>query len=218
LPHVVSDSPAYLALDAFARAVLHEILRRFNGYNNGRIAISYEEIGARLKGRNKARPNNARITRAVLRLMEHGLIGEPEPESWLQRRAREYRLTFVTSGNAPPFRSATNDYLRWTPARAKIDGDAGSPRMASRGDRQSPRLIRTGDAGSPDNSKNGSFALPSCRVPGDGESPLIDKPYGGAVHSGSVWWTADKMMAAQMSARLSLMAWLAPQVELLSAA
>ncbi len=31
LPHVVADSPSYLALTAFERAVHAEILKRFNG-------------------------------------------------------------------------------------------------------------------------------------------------------------------------------------------
>ena len=115
LPHVVADSQAYLSLSPFERAVLLEILRRFNGYNNGNIVISYEQIGERLKGRNSCRPNNGRIGKAVARLFEVGLIGEPTPGNWLERRAREYRLTFASAGKGPPFQSATNDYLKWTP-------------------------------------------------------------------------------------------------------
>jgi len=208
LPHVVADSAAYLALDAFERAVLAEILRRFNGYNNGRIGVSYEEIGERLKGRNKCRPNNARIASAVVRLIEHGLLGEPEPESWLQRRSREYRLTFISSGKAPPFRSATNEYLRWTPAKAKIDGDAGSPETALRGDARSPEVPGAGDAQSPSNLKNGSFALSSCRSSGDGESLLITKPYGARDCSGSAWWSGDAVLTARVKAHLALLAWM----------
>ena len=40
LPHVVHDSDAYRHLDLWARAVLAQVIRRFNGYNNGKIAIS----------------------------------------------------------------------------------------------------------------------------------------------------------------------------------
>ena len=152
------DSAAYLSLDPFQRAVFSEILRRFNGYNNGEIGISYEEIGERLKGSNKCLPNNGRIARAVVALMERGLIDEPTPQSWLQRRARTYRLTFITSGRAPPYRQATNDYLRWSP-REKNGGDAGSPEKGRSGDARSPRGKGTGDAGSPAKSKNGQFCV-----------------------------------------------------------
>ena len=114
-PHVVADSLAYLSLGPFERAVLAEILRRFNGYNNGQIAITYEEIGNRLKGRNAGRPNNARVARAVARLVGHGLLAEPQPASWVERRSREYRLTFISSGKGPLIQAATNEYLSWKP-------------------------------------------------------------------------------------------------------
>ena len=43
LPKVVAKSAAYLSLSPFERAVFWIILEKFNGYNNGEIAISYEE-------------------------------------------------------------------------------------------------------------------------------------------------------------------------------
>lgn len=176
LPQAVADSAAYLCLDPFQRAVLGEILRRFNGFNNGEIGITYEEIGERLKGSNKSLPNNARIAAAVVALMKHGLIDEPTPQSWLQRRARTYRLTFISSGKAPPFRRATNDYLKWTPEK-KNDGDAPSPERPRRGDDGSPKAPGPGDAGSPEKPKNDSFPLADEAVPGDAGSLLIVKPY-----------------------------------------
>lgn len=195
LPHVVFDSAAYLSLSPFERAVLAEILRRFNGYNNGEIGISYEEIGERLKGSNRSLPNNGRIARAVVALIDRGLIAEPTAESWLQRRARTYRLTFITSGKAPPFRSATNDYLQWTP-RVKNDGDAESPEKPQSGDARSPEAISTGDAGSPDIPKNGSFACDQSSSPGDAGSLLIGKPYPAAETDGSGWWAAGPRLRA----------------------
>lgn len=210
LPHIVADSAAYLALDPFERAVFAEILRRFNGYNNGSIGITYEEIGERLKGRNRGRPNNSRIARAVARLVDHGLLGEPEPHSWMERRAREYRLTFVTSGKAPPFRSATNDYLRWTPIEAKNVGDGASPRKAQSGDAGSLRRLRSSDARSPSVPKNGSFACPPAFVSGDAASLLIGKPYGAAKNTGFGWWATDAFLTARARGRLALLMWCAP--------
>jgi hypothetical protein len=192
LPHAVADSPAYLALAPFDRCVLSEILRRFNGYNNGEIAISYEELGSRLRGANNARPNNGRLARSIAKLIDHGFLAEPTPGSWLQRRAREYRLTFISSGKAPPYRPATNEYRQWAPTRKKNDGYAASPEQTLCGDAGSPEAIPAGDAGSPDNLKNGSFPLAGVSISGDAESPLICKPYGAPKNNGAGWWMADR--------------------------
>lgn len=183
LPHIVADSAAYLSLTTFERAVFGEILRRFNGYNNGKIGITYEQIGDRLKGRNRSRPNNGRIARSMARLIDHGLIAEPTPESWLQRRAREYRLTFISSGKAPPYRPATNEYLQWKPPTEKNDGNAVSPRNTQSGDARSRRGFSARAAGSPDKSVNRGFATDHSPRPGDAGSLLIDQPYGGGAHT-----------------------------------
>lgn len=184
LPHVVSDSAAYLWCTPFERAVFAEILRRFNGYNNGQIAISYEELSDRLKGANRTAINGRRIADALARLVERGLIAEPEPGDWLQRKAREYRLTFISYGKAAPFRSATNEYRRWTPPEAKNVSDARSPESPHAGDARSPKPLSAGDARSPETEKNGSFALPNPSASGDARSPLIDKPYGAVPRNG----------------------------------
>ena len=177
LPHVVSDAPAYLLLTPFERAVHAEILKRFNGYNNGMIAITYEEIGERLKGRNAWPPNNARIAKAVVTLMEHGLIAEPTLQSWLQRRSRTYRLTYISSGKAPPFKPATNEYRVWKPPTEKKNGDAASPRKPRTGDAASLGVNDGGDDRSPTVLKNGSFASAQLKSPGDVKSSLICIPY-----------------------------------------
>ncbi|WP_324808748.1 hypothetical protein SH584_04060 [Sphingomonas sp. LY29] len=179
LPQAVADSAAYLTLSPLERGVLLEILRRFNGYNNGDIAITYEEIGERLKGANRCRLNNGRIALAVAKLWDHGLIDEPTEQSWAQRRARRYRLTFITSGKAPPYRQATNEYLKWTPAKAKNDGNTSSPRGAPTGDATSPQGQSAGDAQSPSGSEIRSFASEGSAVSGDARSLVISKPYQG---------------------------------------
>jgi hypothetical protein len=204
LPKVVADSPAFLALSPFDRAVFMEILREFNGFNNGEIAITYEKIGVRLKGQNKALPNNGRIARAIVRLVEHGLLGEPTPGSWLQRLSREYRLTFISSGKAPPFQRATNDYLHWTP-REKITGDARSPEKRSGSYAQSPGLLFTGDARSPVGSENGSFARDLVLLAGDAASLLIES-HTGMAEAGFGWWGADAVLTTRTNLMLAILA------------
>ena len=187
LPHVVADSPAYLSLKPFERALLLEILRRFNGYNNGEIALSYKVLGERLKGLNRSGPNNARIAEAVATLTEHGIIAEPELGSWFMRRARTYRLTFISCGKGPPYRPATNEYLQWTRLKEKNDGENPSPDKARRGDTQLPEPTAVRDHSSPENCENGSF--PFLEVPslGDAPSPLIEEPYPGAQTSAAIY-------------------------------
>lgn len=85
LPHVVLESEAYRHLTAMERAVLLEILARFNGYNNGEIAISFREFARRLN-----RKNEAPFGAAIVKLMSHGLIDIAADARWEDRRAREY--------------------------------------------------------------------------------------------------------------------------------
>ena len=158
LPHVVQDASAYLSLPLLERAVLAEVLRLFHGYNNGQIAITYERIGERLKGANKCRLNNGRIARAIARLIEHGLLAEPTLGSWLQRRARTYRITFISSGKGLSYKSATNDYLDWSP-RQKSERNAALPDTVFNGDGALPAPLNSGDRASPAKIENGGFPM-----------------------------------------------------------
>ncbi|RVQ65732.1 hypothetical protein EKN06_12415 [Croceicoccus ponticola] len=109
LPKCVYGSAAYRDLDLYARAVLMEILSRFNGYNNSEIGISYREIGEGLGNQ-----NFARIAQAVADLMEHGLVDIGHEAVWKERHSRQYRLTWIMSGKPPFTAKATNDYLDWS--------------------------------------------------------------------------------------------------------
>lgn len=110
IPHAVLRSEAYRKLHVFDRCVLSSIVMRFNGRNNGRIGVSYREIAEDLN-----RKNQQRIVDAVVQLFEHGLITVAEEGQWAPRKARQYRLTWVSSG--PDGRCpASNEYLSWRPA------------------------------------------------------------------------------------------------------
>ena len=120
LPHVVFESEAYRHLSTMERAVLAEILARFTGYNNGEIAISYRELAHRLN-----RKNEAPFGPAIAKLIAHGLIDIVTEARWKDRRAREYRLTFVstTDGNKRHVQ-ATNEYRSWAPEEKSSTTDA----------------------------------------------------------------------------------------------
>lgn len=127
LPWVVLDSPAYQTLGLYARAVLLEIVRRMDGYNNGQIAISQREIGARLN-----LTSYGKIGKAIAELMQHGLLDITTEGDWGQRMAREYRLTFVSTQKGHLIMPATNDYLHWAPIQKSGADDvlADTPKSA----------------------------------------------------------------------------------------
>lgn len=170
LPAAVVYSAAYTGLSLAARAVLTEILGRFNGYNNATIAISSREICDRL-----STTNARRVGDAIRELFDAGLIDIPVEGKWKARQARLYRLTFITTGKAPPYQPATNDYVKLPPkafSRAD-DASAGKPRFAER--------ASAGTLGLADNASAATHGNPPFRVlePADNASALICKPYQG---------------------------------------
>lgn len=110
LPHVVIDSPAYRHLSLWARAILIELVREMNGYNNGQIGLSQRQMGERI-----GTSNYRRIGPAIAELMEHGFIDVTVEGKWKQRLARQYRLTFVNTGTPGHYKQATNEYRDWKP-------------------------------------------------------------------------------------------------------
>lgn len=113
LPKCVYTSEAYRSLDLYGRAVLMEILSRFNGYNNGQIGCSYREIADGLGNK-----NFTRIARAVADCMERGLLDIAHEAVWKERHSRQYRLTWIMSGKPPFTNKATNEYLGWSEKKA----------------------------------------------------------------------------------------------------
>lgn len=109
IPHAVLKSLAYRHLSLFARALLFEIVLQFTGYNNSEIALSQRQAAARLNN-----SNYRKIGHAFAELMEHGLIDVAVEGTWHPRRARLFRLTFVSAGKGKHI-AATNDYISWSP-------------------------------------------------------------------------------------------------------
>jgi hypothetical protein len=82
LPHVLLDSPAYLALSFSARALLVDMARQYTGSNNGRLVICDKAM----KPRGWA--SSATIHKAKKELLAAGFLGEtrkghkPNKASW----------------------------------------------------------------------------------------------------------------------------------------
>jgi hypothetical protein len=92
LHHFMLDSAAWRALTPAARAVYVEIARRYNGANNGRLALSVREAAC------ACNINKDTVGRAVRELTNAGFIEETR-HGGLSRKTRvasEWRLTAFT--------------------------------------------------------------------------------------------------------------------------
>jgi hypothetical protein len=94
-PHVrlyrwLLDSPAYLSLSCPARAVLVEIVRCYDGYNNGRIGLSVRKAAERCR----IAPGTAK--RAFEELQERGFVDCVTKGAFSRKtqHASEWRLTW----------------------------------------------------------------------------------------------------------------------------
>jgi hypothetical protein len=103
LPHVALDA-LLVIVSPRAVSIALAVVRRFNGYNNGRISMSMRDLAEAIGSANHA----ANI--AALRELEHtGFLAVTRyPKG--QRKANDYRLTFVSSGPNGE-QPATHDYL-----------------------------------------------------------------------------------------------------------
>jgi hypothetical protein len=170
LPVVVHKSEAYRSLSTFDRAVMTEILAAFNGYNNGRIAVSHRQIADAL-----GNTNFRKISRSIATLIERGLLDISTEAVWKQRLAREYRLTFITSKAPPHTEAASNEYLRWRKNDAD-DVSAGTGRSAATVSATANLSADDVAAVIPEKRQK---CVGDLELPADDVSALIVKPYGG---------------------------------------
>ena len=86
----VVDSPAFIGLSTTAQAALVHGCRKYDGTNNGQIAISARWLGERLG------MSSPTASRALLELEDAGFIAVTRIGSFTRknRLASEYRLTF----------------------------------------------------------------------------------------------------------------------------
>lgn len=114
LPRAVLESEAYRSLGFRARAALTLLHLRFNGFNNGTIALSARDMARELT------KSHAQNLEALNELEDRGFIALEKDFPKVQRKAREYRLTFISSGPERDVRPATNDYLSWSREKSPV--------------------------------------------------------------------------------------------------
>jgi hypothetical protein len=121
LRNFLIDSPAYLDLDARAKAALLFLKRHFNGRNNGFVHASSRKLARFLH----CSKDNA--LRALTDLEDHGFIRLSQRGSfhWKQRHAP----TWILNDEAHNGESATNDFMRW----GQPNGQQSRPRKRNLG-------------------------------------------------------------------------------------
>ncbi len=105
LHHWILSSTAYTRASLAARCLLIEVMRRYNGQNNGEISMSVREAADRLHtGKNRA-------SQAFIELQRLGFIKIKKRGSFNRkvRHATTWILTMHEYGNRP----ATKDFARW---------------------------------------------------------------------------------------------------------
>ena len=105
IPYMVWDSEAMKDCDPAARSVFLEILRRFNGFNNGKIPMSVRELS------NKLSISIGTANKKIHRLVEVGLIRITKNSGFnvKGRTSREFEITFHPLDN----KSAKNTFKEW---------------------------------------------------------------------------------------------------------
>ncbi len=98
------QSPAWRSLSGPAVKIFLELRTRFNGSNNGKIALSWDEAAA-LLGIGKAT-----VGRALEELQTKGIIIETKRGQWYGRRATLWALTVLPVDGIP----ATHAWKQWT--------------------------------------------------------------------------------------------------------
>lgn len=107
IPHRVFDF-AVSRLSFRAYGAFSVLIRRFNGFNNGRIGLALSGLDESLGTKNRS-ANAA----ALHEVIAYGLVRIARDCRREQRLAREYRLTFIESGVGAEMQPATNEWLRY---------------------------------------------------------------------------------------------------------
>lgn len=109
VPHYIFDCNSFRALKSGPRCLLFEIIRRFNGSNNGSIGLGVREACKAL-----AMTDKGTMSKYFVILQQHGFIAETRPGGFNMkdpqgRRASEWRLTWMPYATT----GATKDFLKW---------------------------------------------------------------------------------------------------------
>jgi hypothetical protein len=127
LPHYLLNSNAWRSLSPVERCAYLEILGRYNGRNNGRLAMSGRVLAREL------RIARATATRALGALRERGFLEVVRSSSFACKikRAAEYRATYFRCDvtGSPPSKA----FMRWTSSQKHFTASPESHNGFTRG-------------------------------------------------------------------------------------
>lgn len=124
LDHWLLKTPAWQALGPVARAIYVELAQRYNGFNNGEIALSVRDA-ARL-----VHVAKDTASKAFRELEDKGFVIRVVCGSfnWKLRHATTWELTAYAKGDTPP----SKQFARWTDQKEKDGPKSASFRPRSR--------------------------------------------------------------------------------------
>jgi hypothetical protein len=113
LENWLMDSLAWKDLTPNAKVVYLALKRRFNGSNNGTIALGARAAGEAL---NKTHHSG---NRALRELLSHGFLVVTAQSNFNRKtkEATEYRLTELADDRPGHSRAATKDFMSWEPEK-----------------------------------------------------------------------------------------------------
>ena len=105
--HSMQDSPAWQSLSLSARCVWLEIMRRFNGFNNGDIPLSCREVSE------LCHISKGTASKAFKELIKKGFIkvGMYSSFTCKYKKSRRWIITHYPHNEKAP----TNDWQDWRP-------------------------------------------------------------------------------------------------------
>jgi hypothetical protein len=105
VPRALVRSHRFERLSLRAKCYLYAVAARFDGFNNGRIAVSARELGDAIGSQRYASNKKARIE-----LEEAGFLVVEREYLKGSRMAMEFRLTWIESGSGKHRKPPTNDW------------------------------------------------------------------------------------------------------------
>ena len=167
--YIMAHSAAFRSLSGGALKVLVELRCRYNGGNNGKVFLSYQEA-ADMLGMSKST-----ASRAFAELKDKGFVRVARPGHFYGRRAAEWILTDCPHQGHP----ATRDWQAWRPQRqgknkTSVPGRHGTKVCVPDRYRGS-ELCRQGETRQPDlRVIDGAAGVPPLPSWEGGEAPRTD--------------------------------------------
>jgi hypothetical protein len=124
LHNYVLDSPAWRSLSLPARCALIEILRVYNGTNNGQLGMAVRYLAERL------RCGKTTASRALEELEQKGFLGVQKVGVFGRPMGSEYFVTMHR--NNVNFEPPSNGFMRWTEVRTVPSQTSAVPPRYSR--------------------------------------------------------------------------------------